>query len=513
MGDDGGGPAPAGGGSVGTGGIGGIGGRVGGRRRRWPIVVVAVVVVAIAVGFPVRDRLTRREFHGMEHEWAQALADDIERASAESHLTVYAGFDESPAVNAALATLYQEEGRRFDSLRAGLHRSVLVDTAMAAIRSDMATALAHRSALLARVAAYYQRPVEPSPPPNADDQTAVDGNRVDVALSAARARWGERPPPPLTSAPYTAERSALSRLSHWLDEPTGAVILAPSRGQLVRLDIDASRITATDVPAAAGDFVMRSGYLAYLLGPEAWSVSSDGSGRPTDLGAAGGLFAAADPGLTWLVDGLTFAATEIDGSGRVVAGPVRSAGVPVAATAGALIESDVDRQGQLLPQLLVWSLAGNQVRCRLGSAASPAGELATSGNLVAWSDGPEEVRVTDVTTCAEKWKVTRPASAGGRPGLPVAAFNPDGRTLAVGAGPIEPVTLVDVASGQVTSIPTDATFPVAALVWTADGSRIFWSSGQFGAFTLLNTWKVGDPRARALRAVRLDITAPLLVVP
>jgi hypothetical protein len=258
------------------------------RRRRWPIVAVAAVVVTVAIGFPVRDRLARREFHDLQHQWAVALADDTERGEAENRLRIRAvATNDEAFVDAALAALYREEQRRFDESRARLHRSLLVAPSVISIRAALATALARRSILLGRVAAYWDHPVGGSPPPNADDQTAADGHRVDVALSTARAHFGERQQSSASAVAYGAERSAMSRLSHWLDQRTGTVLLAGAREQLLRLDIDASRVTATDVHSPSGDFVMRQGYLAYTSGSEAWAVSPDGSGPPPAPGRGG----------------------------------------------------------------------------------------------------------------------------------------------------------------------------------------------------------------------------------
>jgi hypothetical protein len=85
--------------------------------------------------------------------------------------------------------------------------------------------------------------------------------------------------------------------------------------------------------------------------------------------------------------------------------------------------------------------------------------------------------------------------------------------LALGGGSVDPVTLVDVASGAVTSAPTEYTAPVVALVWSADSSRLFWLAGLGGSAAALLTWHVGDAAAEILRAVGLRINPPLLAVP
>jgi WD40 repeat protein len=223
--------------------------------------------------------------------------------------------------------------------------------------------------------------------------------------------------------------------------------------------------------------------------------------------------AAADPTAIWVVDPSSAVASEIDGTGRTIAGPVRVDGVPAAATADALVETPANAQGEPQPGLVAWSVVGHKAQCRVGGDGVYAGGLAVSGNLLAWSDNPAQVHITDMTTCVERWKVPVSSGADPSPSVPVGAFSPDGRTLALGGGSVDPVTLVDVASGAVTSAPTEYTAPVVALVWSADSSRLFWLAGLGGSAAALLTWHVGDAAAEILRVVGLRINPPLLAVP
>jgi hypothetical protein len=178
--------------------------------------------------------------------------------------------------------------------------------------------------------------------------------------------------------------------------------------------------------------------------------------------------------------------------------------------------------GEPAGMLLVWDVAAKRVACQFGPPGLVSNELATRGNLLAWSDPSAVVHVTDVTTCRDVLTHTFAAAPLSSPVFFSAAFSPDGRTLAVAstvADPqagVSPTLLLDLASGQTTAVPTrHLPFPLESLVWTADGSRLFWMSigGPTSQSTLVSTWHVGDGESRTLRARDLSATPPLLVVP
>ncbi|HEX3538815.1 MAG TPA: hypothetical protein VHT75_00100, partial [Acidimicrobiales bacterium] len=322
---------------------------------------MASIAVAAAVGLPLRAHLARAELRWLERQSARTLADDRARADAEQKVRAFLAVSNGPpdqaTVNTGLVGLYQEEQHRLAAVRAQLHDAILVDGQLIAIRRDLVRAIDHRAPLLAGVAAYYRRGVDGTPPPNADDRTAADLLRVGRDLGAARTHWHETTPAPtVDAAPYPAAVAAVTRLSHWLDQPTGAVLFALTGHRLVRLDVDASRQTTTNV-GPDGDVVVRRGYLAYIAGGAAWAVGPDGSGPPRRLASANYLFAAENPDNVWVVDGSNSAATEIDGSGRVITGPEHSYGVPEEAVAGMLIESPPEEASLAQPELVVWNLA------------------------------------------------------------------------------------------------------------------------------------------------------------
>ncbi|MDQ1427181.1 MAG: hypothetical protein QOK39_657 [Acidimicrobiaceae bacterium] len=498
-----------------------------GPRRRWPLVVVAAVAVAAVVGVPLRQHLAARELTSLGRHWSLTIADDVERSSAEQRLKMYFLYSDTESevafVNGAVAALYREERRRLDAIGADVHGAVLIDHRNVVIRADLAAAVAHRAALLAAVAEYYDHPSTPSPPPNADDRTAADGLLIDHDLAAARAHWKQRAPTPTgPSRPYAAEAAAQVRLRHWLDQPTGAVLVVRSADAIARLDVDASRLTTfASRGDPSGNLVMRQGYLVYGANGDVWAVAPDGSGPPRPLGHAASYFAADDPTALWLVAGTAFTATEVDGMGRVLKGPVPSSGIPIAATAGALIENPVSAAGEPAGMLQVWDVAAKRVACQFGPPGLISNELATRGNLLAWSDPSAVVHVTDVTTCRDVLTHTFAVAPVSTPTFAFAAFSPDRRTLALAStvavpqAAVSATLLLDLASGDATAVPTNTPFPLQSLAWTSDGTRLFWMyiGGPSSQSTWISTWHLGDPEPRTLRARDLSLIPPLLVVP
>lgn len=488
-------------------------------RARWPLVVIATVAVTAAVGLPLRAHLARAELRWLERQSALTLADDRARADAEQNvkafLAVSDGLPDQTIVNASLVGLYQDEQRRVAAVRARLHHAILVDGQLIALRRHLVQALDHRAPLLAGVAAYYRRGIDGTPPPNADDRTTADLARVSRDLAAARAHWHETTPPPsVDAAPYPAAVAALNRLSRWLDQPTGAVLFAVAAHRLVRLDIDASRQTMTNV-GPDGDVVARRGYLAYVAGGTVWAVAPDGSGAPRRLAAASYLFAAENPDDIWVVDGSNSVATEVDGSGRVVTGPERSYGVPERAAAGVLIESPPEGVSVAQPELVVWNLATHRVQCRVSAAGYYLSLLAASGSVFAWSGGTGGVHISDVTTCADRQRVASPLPQQQSGAMPVAAFSPDGQSVAVATtqtdlpGDQIHLQVMAIATGTTQTIVTTIDLPVETIVWTGD--RLFWLyGGPFAGPTLVGTWKVGDSGPQVLRATNLNLGPPLL---
>ncbi len=430
-------------------------------------------------------------------------------------------------INTAVASLYREEVQRFRSSRSRVGAALLVDPGLATVRSDLVTALSHRSDLLNRVAAWYEHPADGPVPQNADDQTAGDTIRVDHALRAARTHWGEKQPEAShQGAPYTSATAALTGLSRWFDHPLGISLLDVSNSQLLRLDIDASRSAPVDGIATDGAVVARQGYLAYLSNGKIWAVAPDGSGTPRYLATGDNLFPATAPDAIWVEDPTNLAVTEVDGSGRTLIGPISVPGQAIEATSKGFILSPPDQ-----PVSQIWDRTTRRVLCTLGAGAPPSPRtlgtnsfaylLATQGDVVVWADTVPQLHVTDATTCKDRQVLPPQAQSQTQEGFgPVVAFSPDGRTLAVTGAPTTaddgayPFSLIDLESGRVTSVPVQSILAIDAVAWTADGTRLFWlSGGQFGQATLIATWRVGDARSQPLRVVGIALGPQLLVVP
>jgi hypothetical protein len=293
--------------------------------------------------------------------------------------------------------------------------------------------------------------------------------------------------------------------------------------QLTRLDIDSSRSVPLPAPVVDGNVVARRGYLAFESDNQVWALAPDGSGPPRKLAAGSSIFGSADPTAVWVTDPLTAAVTEIDGSGRVLRGPVAVSGGAVDATATALIGYPDDQSA-----IEVRNLSDGALRCRLGTRpTATAGvpyEIAVSGDLLAWIDITNRVHMTDTRTCSDRAGI---APAGGTPlqagpGPTAAAFSPDGRHFAI-AGSDQDIPghdvyfldVLDLVTSQITTVPVGTGFPITVLAWTADGTRLFWLTGtpSGGNAPAIITWRLGDAKVQPLRVFGLGLEPLLLVVP
>ncbi len=490
--------------------------------------VVLATIVGVAIAFPVRDLLARRQLQWLQRQWAQTQADDGGRIIAEQHIKAYLPFTADGPVNAALAAVYHDEQYRFLTVGDRLRRAVLVDPGLSSLRSHLVAYVADRAARFARVATWYDRPTGRPVPDSADDQTGLDALAVGHDLAAAQTRWGPRSansPAVATAAPYPAAEGELVRLGHWLDGPIGVVLLSVANHQLTRLDIDSSRSVPVPAPMVDGNVVARQGYIALEFGEQVWALAPDGSGVPRKLAAGSSVFGAADPSAIWVEDSHTSAATalELDQTGRVLMGPIAVPGLAIDATSTALIVYPPDQSA-----VEVRNLADGALRCRLGSRPSAAAgipyEIGLSGDLLAWIDVTNRVHLTDTRACTDR---PGPAPAGGTPlqagpGAATAAFSPDGRHFAI-AGSDQDVPghdvyfldVIDLVADQITTVPVGVGFPISALAWTADSDRLFWltATPNGGGVPAISMWRLGDAKVQPLRVFDLGLTPPLLVVP
>jgi hypothetical protein len=82
-------------------------------------VAVVIALVSVAVAFSLHTRLAPSELRWLERQWAQSVADDGERISAERQLTALGGLSDPGVLDGALAALYREEVHRLAATRAG----------------------------------------------------------------------------------------------------------------------------------------------------------------------------------------------------------------------------------------------------------------------------------------------------------------------------------------------------------------------------------------------------------
>jgi hypothetical protein len=475
-----------------------------------------VLLVAAALGVVGKHWLARREVAWLDRQWLAGNEEDLGRFSAEQQLEAYVQVGDGTTVAAALASVYREERADLEALTSRLRHAVLVDHGLSLLRGQIAAAFTDRAELLGSWAASYQSETRQFTLVDTSGQfeaLVILDEQVDQRLTQEQTHWGVAPAKSPAPTVYPAARAALARLSPWLDQPTGTVLLAASAtdGVMERLDLDRSQQRAGSVPAD-GSILQRHGYLAYLASDGVMAVSPDGSGTPRLLAASHDyFFAANDPNDLWVTYEGGRQEAEIDGTGRVVAPSLTPPLPAVADTAkGFVLSAETGIE--------IWNPATHQVTCHL-PGGSAYGVLAASGDLVVWLGGDNQLTVSNVASCTNLFRQPTDDSVE----APVAAISPDGQTVALSTDPVQPaapgMVLIGAGSGTLTPVPEpeliDAAVngPIGGIAWSVDGRRLFWLYPKDGSFpSLIVTWKVGDPTAQPLRAVNLHLTAPLLTV-
>ena len=501
---------------------------------------------------PVRHLLARREVTWLDRQWQTAQEDESGRITVQRQLEAYVLVGAQAQVDPAVVALYLQERSDLLALAGRLRRALLVDHGLSILRGDMVSELTLQGALLKGSAASSQQPTSLTFSSDTDAQSEADDVRVDNALSAELAHWGEQPPASPPPGAYPSARAVLARLSRWSQQPTGTVLLAApssSSDQMVRLDVDASRMTLTEVPAE-GSPTPRQGYLAYEAGGIIWAVAPDGSGVPRRLIDGDLLFAAVDRGDIWVVKSTTGQVTEVDDSGTSLAGPLLPPGLAEAATSSGLLVGSAGNR----PGMEVWNPANGRVGCRFALDDGQAVAVAVQGNFVVWTGGDGRAHVTNIASCSDV--LVEPTDGGASAvdshghlsgellqaiaGVSAAAaFSPDGRYVAVAYAEINPdgsagypFLLVDTTTGRVSTIPTPASVvpssasaaaaaytsgpvagPVNGIAWSTDDRRLFWLYPSTGGDpAVLMTWRIGDAASVPLRAVDLLLSGPLYTI-
>ena len=479
------------------------------RRRRWPWAVVAVVIVAAVVAFPVRARLSVAQLDRLDRRWQQAQALDRQRAALISELETAATTADSARMAQAETALDDEEADNVDDLRQAIGAERLVDPSLHRLATAEQAALTAQSrALRAHAVAFL-------------DPAGV----VDRQLERLRGRWHRTPArPPRSTARLTAADATLATLQRWTDTPTGAVLIAPADGRLVAVDIDQSRVTPIEPAVTAESVITRTGYLVVVDDRAASVVTLDGTHATSTrrVGTADYVFPAARPDAFWMVDnapvpgsaGVTRdVAVEVDGQGDQLArwvgagsigGPAQITEEPVAEVGHGLLVQRTGAVGR--PNLQIMRLDGSP-----GPALTGVGfPFSASADSVAWVDNatPEhQLHVWDAATATDR-VIPNPL---GRRIADVGDFSPDGSRLAAAYGVVTggddlvQSAVVDItgpAAGAVQILPGAGTLRLMSSAWSPDGRRLFFAGR--GPHPLA-TYQEGDTAVDLLRAHDLSL--------
>ncbi|MGH9067034.1 MAG: hypothetical protein ACRD0J_06050, partial [Acidimicrobiales bacterium] len=481
-------------------------GQVGQRRRRWPWLVVVVVLAAVAGYNPARHALAGWELHHLEAQWAAVPALDHSRLAVVARMDTLASASagDQALVSRARAGLKAEEAGRLSTIEARLDGDVLLGSHLGGLRSAMESTVAKlRTSLLP---GQYPGPFA----------TKAWLAKVGSRITAARLAAGATGPAPTSYAQLTSADPTVARLGHYLDATTGDVlVLATSLGGSEVVNVDASTAHADSFALPSSVIVRgvlrRQGWLALVTVPVAASSSyAPGGGtlwavslaRPdhavrlaTSVLAA---LPAAAPDAVWveslttrsrLGGGPAVSFREVDGAGRTLAGPatapaglVEGVGGPVPVAVGKWLAfpppwpyatvpppafspigppppstttttttttstlppggSSGQPAGAGVKGLTLWDPATGQTRLLELGAAFP---MAAAGQTLAWVDlgGRPNLHLTDVATGRTR-TVAQPT--GVIPGVPgdAAAFSPDGAYLALSSS--AGMEVVDVAT-------------------------------------------------------------------
>ncbi|HSS10261.1 MAG TPA: hypothetical protein VLL25_10265, partial [Acidimicrobiales bacterium] len=222
------------------------------RRKRWPIVIVAVILVGFVLAVPIRSEVAKREFRWLAGRIAQYQ--ELEQARQQAVQAVNnAAFpgDEALAGDAVVA-LSLEEATRLHQLDHSVAGALLVDGKIAELRRAFRHLLTTRELDL-RSTSVLAPPV---------DQAQ---RQVDELAAAARRRFGADNTPRTAAIRLHAGDSTLAALHHWLDQPTGATLLALSSDGVLQLDVDASQVhQLTNSAVLDGALIPRLGYLGLI---------------------------------------------------------------------------------------------------------------------------------------------------------------------------------------------------------------------------------------------------------
>lgn len=284
--------------------------------RRWPWVVLALVVV-VAVAAPTVDRRSKAaESRWLAGRWVMRQAYDVARLNALNQVTGLMVPGDEPTLAQAVGLVDREEAAHLRTLAAQVHGRLLFDP------TSRRTAAAMRRALLGQ-AAFLLRPPPASVLPT-DIPPAYDA-RASAAIDRAEALVDRiAAPVAMPTLVLQAPTKLKDRLRRTLDRPIDEklVVVEPSSAAVIDLASGSRRGLAPFEPADGASTLVTAHSLFVGDDRGLLIVPLDGGPlRHVRLEPVQMLTAAAD-GDAWVVD-THDEVRLVDGAGHVLRGPVR----------------------------------------------------------------------------------------------------------------------------------------------------------------------------------------------
>jgi hypothetical protein len=484
------------------------------RPSRWLWLVAGAAGLGFALAVPVRLTVARSEVQRLESQWQSARAIDSSRLAVAAALAATASPADSAEVAAGNHAAKEEAIAALQRLSSSVGRDIAVDSQVRRLRQAVAkaTALYSDQVALGRLGGF-----DKVARIRAFQQAA---ERADELLAGQLRRFSLRPSTIVPAHRLVSVDPILASLRHIVDHPLKGRLVAASPAGLELVDLNRNTVTPirlSRLPRMPVDrIVSRQGWLAVVVAiggglEQLYAVppSLSGAVRPLALLAnVPVVFAGARAETVWVEvpDGRV---EEIDGTGRVLVGPIKLAanGRLVGVVNAGLVVATMPKKSRTStsslrhPTVTVWDPTSGQVVRTIGPSAlfvSGAGQ-----DTVAWVTANDGLRFTSVSTGAV---TVVDVPTGGLPGGSIGALSPDGRYFAstfleVATGrPIPAV--IDTRTGAVRE-PLRATgelFDIGGFLWspTSDGLYLNASRGSEGGHDAM-VWPIAGEDVSYLR--------------
>jgi hypothetical protein len=323
------------------------------------------------------------------------------------------------------------------------------------------------------------------------------------APRATPARPASVSPPPPVTGPAGAEVLAIGQQLAWLDVGSGQVTTITA---VPSVPEDGFADAAVGLASGTAVLALSAGTCqACSPAPGTIYYVPRASARAERIGAANWLAQAASDRSLWVIGDRAGASPVSAEWAQAIDDTGRSLTPRIDLPAGTDLYRGV-RDGMLLRTRSgtweIWNPARRAVTARFRRV------IASTADRIAWLDG-RRVIVTSLSTGAMR---TLRIQVRTRAGIDQAAFSPDGTRLALavghysGAAPnaavlYRTVTVADVSSGQLTSVPgaNFAATDLSAVGWSSNGRWLLLATGEGTGNTRLFRWRPGAARLQPAR--------------